>query len=87
MCVAGGSVDQQCSAKSSSKKFRFLCPSENDAKKIQEKKSQPRFLAILRMTIKVYTMYFVIHSGLFGMYHFLTSTQFLELKNRKFIFT
>ena len=34
-----GSVDQQCSAKSSSKKFRFLCPSENDAKKIQEKKS------------------------------------------------
>ena len=37
MCVAA--LTNNAQLKSSSKKFRFLCPSENDAKKIQEKKS------------------------------------------------
>ena len=85
MCVAALTNNAQLNPHQ--KSSVFYAQVKTTLKRFRKKKSQPRFLAILRMTIKVYTMYFVIHPGLFGMYHVLTFTQSLELKNRRFIFT
>ena len=76
MCVAALTNNAQLNPHQ--KSSVFYAQAKTTLKRFRKKKSQPRFLAILRMTIKVYTMYFVIHPGLFGMYHFLSFTQFLE---------